>query len=129
VSRRFGKSHAVNREFAVSDVRLLPPPPCGLSFGIADLVLLQGWAEAQSLQMRVQLDPAVNEEEYEEVLAFSPAGSTVCQWIMWRNEQAVFVQPLIGRRQHYGSVAEALEALTPAEAETLTDIQATHWPS
>jgi hypothetical protein len=41
----------------------------------------------------------------------------------------VIVQPLIGRRQRYDSVAEALEALTPAEAETLSDIQATHWPS
>ena len=51
--------------FAVCDVRLLPPPPCGLSFGIADLMLLQGWAEAQSLQMTVQLDHAVDEEEYE----------------------------------------------------------------
>jgi hypothetical protein len=69
-----------------------------VSFGIADLMLLQGWAEAQSLQMSVQLDHAVDEEEYEEVLAFSQAGSTMCQWIMWRNEQAVFVQPLIGRR-------------------------------
>jgi hypothetical protein len=112
----------------VPDVHLLPPPPFGLSFGIADLVLLQGWAEAQSLQMAVQLDHGVDGEEYEEALAFSQAGRAVCQWMMWRNEQAVFVQPLIGRRQHYAGVAEALEALTPAEVETLTDIQATHWP-
>jgi hypothetical protein len=37
---------------------------------------------------------------------------------MWRNEQAVFVQPLIGRRQHCAGAAD-----------TLSDIQTTHWPS
>jgi hypothetical protein len=30
--------------------------------------------------------------------------------------------------QRYVDVAEALEALTLAQVETLTDIQATHWP-
>jgi hypothetical protein len=110
-------------EFVVSESR-----PHGLSFRIAELLLGQSWAEAHALRMTVRLDHGVDQEEYEEVLAFSKGGSTLCQWMIWRNDQAVFVQPLIGRPRRYDSVTEALEALTPKLAETLTDLEATHWP-
>ena len=110
----------------MSDIRLLPPLPCGLSFSIAELILLTSWAEAKSLRMAVRLDHGIEGEEYEEALAFSKVGSAVCQRLIWRNTEAVFVQPLIGRPQRYDAVADALEALTPKQAEQLTDIQA-HW--
>lgn len=101
----------------------------GLSFKIAELTLLKAWSEAQDLRMCVQLDHGVENEEYEEVLAFSRLDGGPCQWIMWRNAEFVFVQPLIGRTQRYESVAGALDALTPKEAVQVTDIKPTGWPS
>src|SRR5947209_19605573 len=100
----------------------------GLSFGIADLTLLGAWALAHGLQMKVQLDHGVEGEEYEEVLAFSGQDGRVRQWLMWRNPDFVFVQPLIGRPLRYACVAEALEALTPKEPVRVNDIEAIAWP-
>lgn len=100
----------------------------GVSFRIADLTLLGAWALAHDLQMKVQLDHEVEGEEYEEVLAFSRQDAPVVQWLMWRNPDFVFVQPLIGRRLRYASVAEALEALTPEEPVQVSDIKASSWP-
>jgi hypothetical protein len=100
----------------------------GLSFPIADLTLLGGWAQSHDLQMKVQLDHGVDGEEYEEVLTFSRQDGPVVQWFMWRNQDFVFVQPLLGRRLRYTSVAEALEALTPEEQPQLSDINASSWP-
>ncbi|HQT76361.1 MAG TPA: hypothetical protein PLD10_04860 [Rhodopila sp.] len=102
---------------------------CGLSFTIADLILLRSWAEANSLRMVVRQDHGVETEEYEEVLAFSQGESALCRWIMWRDANAVFVQPLIGRPQLYDTVADAMNALSPKQTPTLTDITATHWPT
>jgi hypothetical protein len=100
----------------------------GLSFAVSDLVLLKGRAAARSVRMVVRLDHGSDVEEYEEVLAFHSGESPLCRWIMWRNADAVFVQPLIGRRQEYGSAAEAIEALLPKVPACLTDIKAGRWP-
>jgi hypothetical protein len=100
----------------------------GLSFDLAELILVQGWSAFHNLRMVVRLDHGSDAEEYEEVLAFHVGTSPLCHWIMWRNAAAVFVQPLVGRSQCYGSVAEALAALTPKQCVVLTDIKPTHWP-
>ena len=49
---------------------ITPNVPMGLAFEIADLMLLQGWAEFHDVQMVVELDHCVEGEEYEEVVAF-----------------------------------------------------------
>jgi hypothetical protein len=108
--------------------RLMPRSLRGLSFRIADLVLLRSWAEAQGLSMTIHLDHGVEGEEYEEVVALSRTDRSLSQWIIWHDGHAVFVQPLIGRTQCHASVAEVVEALSPKLAVKLTDIQATHWP-
>jgi hypothetical protein len=101
----------------------------GLSFAVSDLVLLRGRSEARSVRMVVRLDHGSDVEEYEEVLAFHSGESPLCRWIMWRNADAVFVQPLIGRRREYGSAVEAIEALLPKVPAFLTDIHAgRRWP-
>jgi hypothetical protein len=41
---------------------------------------------------------------------------------MWRTAGAVFVQPLIGRKRRYGSVAKALASLTWMPGTILTEI-------
>lgn len=107
---------------------LLLSAPCGLSFSIADLILVKGWADAQSLRLTIHLDHGIEGEEYEEVLAFSKRESSLCQWILWRNAEHVFVQPLIGRPQCYASVADALNAVCPPDNVTVTDINPTSWP-
>jgi hypothetical protein len=100
----------------------------GLSFTIPELVLIASWSEANRLRMVVRLDHSSDTEEYEEVLAFHLGNSPLCHWIIWRDLQTVFVQPLIGRVQRYGSVAEAFEALAARQHDILTDIRPARWP-
>jgi hypothetical protein len=90
--------------------------PKGLSFEIADLMLLQGWADFHSMQMVVELDHCVEGEEYEEVIAFYVPDSHLRRWILWRTPNEVIVQPLIGRGCRFGTVADALESLIPARS-------------
>jgi hypothetical protein len=112
----------------MSNVQIFSTGLVGLSFSIAELTLVAAWAEAQGLQMRVRLDHGSETEEYEEVLAFHTTWGRPRRCIMWRDAQAVYVQPLIGRTRRYLSVADAIAALTPRETIAVTDVMATRWP-
>ncbi len=90
--------------------------PTGIAFEIADLMLLQGWADYHNMQMVVELDHCVEGDEYEEVVAFYAPDSHLRRWILWRSATQVVVQPLIGRGSQFSSVAEALEGLIPARS-------------
>ena len=92
-------------------LRITPVPPTGLSFDIADLILLQGWAEFHDLRMVVELDHWVEGDEYEEVVGFYTKDSPLRRWILWRSSSEVIVQPLIGRGRQFDSVADALESM------------------
>jgi hypothetical protein len=96
--------------------QITPKAPTGFAFEIADLMLLQGWAEFHDVQMVVELDHCVEGEEYEEVVAFYAKGSAIRRWILWRGSCDVVVQPLIGRGCRFGTVADALESLIPARS-------------
>jgi hypothetical protein len=78
--------------------------------------------------MVVRLDHGSEAEDYEEVLAFHRGSSPLCYWIMWRDTNVVFVQPLIGRTMRYGCVAEVVETLAAKRRFSLTDIKPSHWP-
>ena len=95
--------------------------PKGLAFDIPDLILANSWAELNDFRMAVRLDHGAEDEEYEEISAFHNDVS-LCNVIMWRNMDAVFVQPLVGKRQQYSSVAEALARAVPKQPVVLTDI-------
>jgi hypothetical protein len=95
---------------------ITPRIPTGLAFEIADLMLLQGWAEFHDVQMVVELDHCVEGEEYEEVVAFYAKDSAIRRWILWRAASEIVVQPLIGRGHRFETVAEALERLIPARS-------------
>ncbi len=101
----------------------------GLCFGIAELILIESWSEANGLRMVVRLDHGSDTEEYEEVLALHVGTSNLCRWIFWRDANAVFLQPLIGRPRRYGSVAEAFEALAEKSLYPLTDTAPACWPA
>jgi hypothetical protein len=101
----------------------------GLSFSIADLTLVAAWSEAYGLRMTVQLDHGSESDEYEEVLILRGETGTANRHFIWRNANAVFVQPLIGRTRRYASAAEAIAALTPRQQPVLTDVVARRWPA
>jgi hypothetical protein len=101
----------------------------GLSFSIAELTLVEAWAEAQGLQMLVRLDHGSETEEYEEVLAFRATWGRPRRCIMWRDGEAVYVQPLIGRTRRYGSVAEAIATFSLNKPVAVTDVIASRWPA
>ena len=96
--------------------KLIPNAPTGLAFEIADLMMLQGWAEFHDVQMVVELDHCVEGEEYEEVIAFYARDSQLRRWILWRAADVVIVQPLIGRSRRFKTVVDALETLVPARS-------------
>jgi hypothetical protein len=113
----------------MSNVQIFSTGLVGLSFSIAELTLVAAWAEAQGLQMRVHLDHGSETEEYEEVLAFHATWGRPRCHILWRDSQAVYLQPLIGRTRQYKSVADAIDDLTPRHAIALTDVMAKGWPA
>jgi len=86
-------------------------PPKGLAFEIADLLLVQAWAERHDLRMLVRLDHgAAVGEEYEEVITFQTQDSPLFRFTIWRDATTVFVQPLVGRGEQFRSITEALAA-------------------
>lgn len=99
-----------------------PPPqvspntPTGFAFEIADLLLLQGWADFHNMHMVVELDHCVEGEEYEEVVAFYAHDSHLRRWILWRSTDEIIVQPLIGRGCRFSCVADAIESLIPSRS-------------
>ena len=88
-----------------------PAIPAGLAFEVADLILLQSWAEFHELRMVVELDHHDAEGEYEEVVAIYAKDNRL-RWLLWRSGKIV-IQPLIGGRVHCPSVAETIEILSP----------------
>jgi hypothetical protein len=106
-----------------------PADPKGIAFEIADLIHIKGWADFHNFGMVVRLDHGTEGAEYEEVIAFHPGMISPCQLMMWRNAKAVFVQPIVGRRRQYRSVAAALETLATKPPGKLTNIEAATWPT
>jgi hypothetical protein len=102
--------------------------PKGIAFDIADLVLVQSWSACTGIRMAVRLDHGAEDEEYDEVIELHMASSSASRLIMWRNLTGVFVQPLLGRKQDFGSVAEALDSIVPKHSAELSDILAPAWP-
>ncbi|MFO1025345.1 MAG: hypothetical protein U1E70_09200 [Acetobacteraceae bacterium] len=81
----------------------------GLAFDIADLMAVRSWADRNDIRLDIRLDHGVDDEEYEEVIAFSEAGA--CFLLMWRDQDTVFAQPMPGRQIRFKTVSEALRRL------------------
>jgi hypothetical protein len=90
--------------------------PMGIAFELADLLLVQGWAEFHELRMVVELDYSAEGEEYEEVISLYPQDSAFRRWMMWRGVGEIVVQPMMGRALRFAAVADALESLIPERA-------------
>lgn len=87
--------------------------PAGLSFEISDLILAGFWSAVHGFEMRVRLDHGVADEECEEVIEFRRGTRSACRCIMWRTADAVYVQPIVGKRTEFACVADALKSLVP----------------
>jgi hypothetical protein len=107
----------------------LSRPPKGIAFKIADLLLIGSWATFHGLGMSIRLDHGAEGEEYEELIAFRAEINPLSGLTIWRNAEAVFVQPPMGRPRQYDSIVEALENLLPERRIELTDIRSTEWPA
>jgi hypothetical protein len=92
------------------------PPPTGLSFELADLLLAQAWSEFHDLRMTVEVDYYTEGDEFEEVLEFYTSNSVFRRWMIWRAADGIVVQPMMGRPARFTSLADALEHLIPAGA-------------
>src|ERR1700734_963193 len=89
-----------------------PESPKGLAFELADLVLVGSWAERYDLRAVISFDNgAAVDENYEEAIVLRIQSSPFCRLILWRDAEAAYVQPLIGKIRRYDSVAAALESL------------------
>lgn len=82
----------------------------GMAFAIADLLVIQHWAARHDLRMNIRLDHGVDDEEYEEVIAFH-SETRACLLLMWRDQNSVFAQPMPGRQRRFASVSAALRDL------------------
>jgi hypothetical protein len=88
-----------------------PAIPAGLAFEVADLILLQSWAEFHDMRMAIELDHCDADGEYEEMVVIYAKESHEVRWLIWRSGE-IIVQPLIGRSIHCPSVADAVERLS-----------------
>jgi hypothetical protein len=118
----------IMRDLTTRGIAASSPLPKGLAFEIADLLLIGSWAALHALHMSIGLDHGVEDEEYEEVITFHAGKNSRRRLIVCRNEEAVFVQPLVGRKEQHDSMADALESLLPQLRTRLTDITASEWP-
>ncbi|HEY0185733.1 MAG TPA: hypothetical protein VGC09_23260 [Rhodopila sp.] len=112
----------------MSVIRLPSKASKGLSFTDPELMLIQSSAEAHGLRMVVRLDHGWDGKNHGEVLAFHLGNSPRCLWSMWCDAGGVFIRPPLGRSRRFGSVAEALEAMTRKQHMVVTDINAPCWP-
>jgi hypothetical protein len=98
----------------------------GIAFDIADLLRARSWAGFHDWKMEIWLDHGTEDEEYEEVITFYSGNLTGS--ILWRTANAVFVQPLMGRKRRYPSVAAALDGLISKQHGVVSKNVAIAWP-
>lgn len=93
-------------------MRILGPNVCpGDAFSIPDLMIARAWAEFHELELRIELDCAIDGFEAEEALAFYKSGGSFPRWTMWHSHQSVVVMPDFGPAQTFASLPEALEGV------------------
>jgi hypothetical protein len=89
--------------------------PKGLSFDVADLLLVRAWADYHDLRMVVELDFAAERDEFEEIIGLFAPQTGFRRWMLWRSATGIVAQPMVGRPRKFDMVADALEALIPVQ--------------
>jgi hypothetical protein len=91
------------------------PSPKGIAFEIEDLTNLREWASAHRLRMVVELDHKIEDDEYEEVLAFYEQGMGLRRWTMWRAHDQFVLESMNGPALHAGRVSDLMAELSPLD--------------
>jgi hypothetical protein len=78
--------------------------------------------------MQIWLGHGTEHEEHQEVIAFYTGTNLLTGSILWRTAKPVFVQPMLGRKRRYTSMAAALVGLLAKQRSVVTDIAAAAWP-
>ncbi|PPQ33744.1 hypothetical protein [Rhodopila globiformis] len=99
--------------------------PKGLAFAIHDLLRMRDWADRHGVRMVIRLDHDVDNEDYEEVIAFRTNTKQTCFLLIWRTTESIIVQPLLGRPLVFRSVGHVLENLVEGQDNAMTDTTAT----
>lgn len=91
--------------------RSRPLLPEGISFDIAELIMLRNWAENNGLRLEIDLDHREGDAEFEEYIGLSLSTGRHRLVILWRAPHAVIVSPFGGRPRQFVSMAHALASL------------------
>jgi hypothetical protein len=95
-------------------------PRSGLAFDVPDLHLAQAWANFHRLRMIVYIDRVTGPDDADEVLGFTVRDGAPPLWHLWRDEDAICVQPAIGRTVRFARLVDALDSLIPEQPLELT---------
>ena len=87
----------------------------GISFSIPELMLITGWAQYHEFQMSIELDWHVDQTEYEEVITLRLPDHPGPNWLLWRTEQYIVLQPMVGRARRFDDISAVLEAICPEQ--------------
>jgi hypothetical protein len=98
---------------------------CGIAFDIADLLLIRSWCDFHDMPFVICLD----QQQSEEIIAFQPGAGAASRLRMWRQTDAILVQPITGPAQRHTTVTDALHRLGKPARLVLTDIRANRWPA
>ncbi len=97
--------------------------PTGLAFEISDLIFIGCWTAIHDFEAQVLLDHGFEDEEYEEIVEFRTRPNSVRRLIMWRDSKMIYLQPIMGRKTEYISVAAALESLLVRQDRRFTEFR------
>ncbi len=87
----------------------------GISFSIPELMLMTAWAQFHEFRLNIELDWHVDQTEYEEVITLRLPDRAGPLWLLWRTEQSIVLQPMVGRARRFDDVSDALEAICPEQ--------------
>jgi hypothetical protein len=87
--------------------------PYGLSFPVAELLIVRDWAARQGMTMQVITDHVLDGAAFEELLLLRHAATCQRLLCLWRRADQVIAQKPDHRPTAFRSLDAALAALTP----------------
>jgi len=98
----------------------------GSAFCTSDLLLLRGWSEFHALTMSIDLRHETAGIPCDEAIRLTASDGSGA-WLLWREQAGIALRPEGRSARCFARVADALQAVRPAPADKLSDIQPTAW--
>ena len=102
------------------------PQDNATAFTISELLLLQGWAEFHGMHKTIDLAHCMDGAECDEIAIISEPDSLL-HWMLWRKQDSVIVQPMLGAAHRFDTISDALASIRTAAAEPVTDLHPVAW--